>query len=144
MNVSSEGPGGRRCLEAWLMISQPQGSWQPPDSQWEAIITGTGQSQITTHLQCSLFWWWRGPRHWMGLATEFMGWLSVMPGTADSGSYILFLYFVPWKYLPLLDNIMRCPGPMFTDETLIFRSAPGMQLATLLSSGLSTSCPCQH
>ena len=32
---------------------------------------------------------------------------------------------------------------VFTDETLIFRSAPDMQLATLLSSGLSTSCPAQ-
>ena len=133
--------GGDVWRPAWWSISLREG-WQPPDSQWEAVITGTGQSQITAHLLHSLVWWWRGPRHWMGLATEFMGWLSVLcRGCRLRKLYFIFvLCSLPLEISPRKHHKM----PWTTDETLIFRSAPGMQLATLLSRGLSTSCPCQH
>ena len=82
-----------RCLEAWLIIiSQPQGgltaSKQPMRGDYNR------NWPISSHLLWTAQlggWCWRGSRLWMGLATEFMGWLSViMPGAADSGSCTLY------------------------------------------------------
>ena len=145
-------PGGRRCLEAWLIISQQlQGRLTASSQPMRGVYIRHGP--IIAHQSSavhSLVWWWRGPRHWMGLATEFMGWLCVMPGAADSGSCILQKYFcgpasgcISTGHSPSWDAWGPGGDNVHADETLIFRSAPDMQLATLLSSGLSTSCPAQ-